>query len=117
MSLCEEADRPHAAATASSGGETLTCRRAVLEALASQVGEVVAGLTARQASTPKLRFADTAARFECRVVGVSTSTSVRIVFLSLSVLIIEQTVDTSPPSPRAGLPAADKTVVGSQTTC
>lgn len=68
-SLCEEADRPQAAATAAasattaSGGETpVSCRRAVMAALASQLEEVVAGLTARQASTPKLRFADTASR-------------------------------------------------------
>eukprot|EP00903_Cladosiphon_okamuranus_P014527 g13474.t1 len=63
LSLCEEADRPHATGAAgAASGEALACRRAVLGALASQVGEVVAGLTARQASIPKLRFADTAAR-------------------------------------------------------
>eukprot|EP00752_Nemacystus_decipiens_P003398 g3144.t1 len=63
VSLCEEADRPHAASASGGAGDTaVTCRRAVLGALVSQVGEVVAGLTARQASTPKLRFADTAAR-------------------------------------------------------
>lgn len=66
-SLCEEADSPQAAAAAAastaSGGETPgSSRRAVMAALASQLDEVVAGLTARQASTPKLRFADTAAR-------------------------------------------------------
>lgn len=110
MSLCEEADRPPAAAA--SGGETLTCRRAMLGALAAQVEEVVAGLTARQASTPKLRFADTAARFgfRCRAVAVFTSMSV---WFSLSViLIVEETVGPPPPpsSPGwAGLPDAGRT--------
>lgn len=93
-SLCEEADRPNAGGGGGSAGdpsgEALACRRAVLGALASQVGEVVAGLTARQASTPKLRFADTAARFDClpsfpfsvfgRDLGVFLSTSTSLPF-------------------------------------
>lgn len=50
------------------GGSLMTasvadCRRTVMAALASQLDEVVAGMTDRQAATPKLRFADTAARF------------------------------------------------------
>lgn len=66
VSLCEEADHPQAAAAAvvaaTAGDETTTSRWAVMEALVVQLGEVVAGLTNRQASTPKLRFADIAAR-------------------------------------------------------
>lgn len=70
VSLCEEADRLQTAAVAAAAAttaatadsETTTCRRAVMGALAVQLGEVVAGLTDRQASTPKFRFADTAAR-------------------------------------------------------
>ncbi|CAM9278583.1 unnamed protein product [Laminaria digitata] len=36
-----------------------------MQALASQLDEVIAGMTDRQAATPKLRFADTAARLMC----------------------------------------------------
>lgn len=39
-----------------------TCRRTVMEALVLQLDEAVAGLTDRQAATPRLRFADTATR-------------------------------------------------------
>lgn len=64
VSLCEETDRPQAAAAAAAtaGGETTTSRRAVMGALVAQLGEVVAGLSDRQASTPKLRFADVTVR-------------------------------------------------------
>ncbi|CBN75718.1 hypothetical protein Esi_0167_0016 [Ectocarpus siliculosus] len=61
VALCEEADG-RAAVTPTTGGRATGCRRAVMGALASQIGEVVAGLTARQAATPKLRFADIATR-------------------------------------------------------
>ncbi|CAN0383321.1 unnamed protein product [Ectocarpus sp. 12 AP-2014] len=61
VALCEKADG-RAAVTPATGGGATGCRRAVMGALASQIGEVVAGLTARQAATPKLRFADIATR-------------------------------------------------------
>ncbi|CAB1118281.1 unnamed protein product [Ectocarpus sp. CCAP 1310/34] len=61
VALCEEADG-RAAVTPATGGVATGCRRAVMGALASQIGEVIAGLTARQAATPKLRFADIATR-------------------------------------------------------
>ncbi|CAN0042729.1 unnamed protein product [Scytosiphon promiscuus] len=65
VTLCEKGDggggggggRAETNATASTA-----CRRAAMGALSSQIGEVVAGMTARQSSTPRLRFADTAAR-------------------------------------------------------
>ncbi|CAM9326651.1 unnamed protein product, partial [Ectocarpus sp. 4 AP-2014] len=61
VALCEEADG-RAAVTPATGGGATGCRRAVMGALASQISEVVAGLTSRQAASPKLRFADIATR-------------------------------------------------------
>ncbi|CAM9448787.1 unnamed protein product, partial [Hapterophycus canaliculatus] len=61
VSLCEKADVGGGPGEADATAST-ACRRAVMRALASQIGEVVAGMNARQSSTPRLRFADTAAR-------------------------------------------------------
>lgn len=53
---------PHGSPEVATGGSSTTGRRGVMAALASQVVEATNGLSDLEASTPKLRFADTAAR-------------------------------------------------------
>ncbi|CAM9616583.1 unnamed protein product [Ectocarpus sp. 13 AM-2016] len=90
VALCEEADG-RAAVTPATGGGATGCRRVVMGALASQIGEVVAGLTARQAATPKLRFADIATR----LMSASNSAFAAAVGSGALALVTDLTEDAS----------------------